>query len=131
MVFFFFQAEDGIRDTEVTGVQTCALPIFFLMKLSVVADFTLPMAQVITGSDQAGTYLLECQEYGGFICTFRRYREMRYQIYEPLRQYLEKQLKLKNTTKAVAVIYRRASLAYERAGDLIKAVEMAEKCGDG
>src|SRR6202521_5351003 len=25
--FFFFQAEDGIRDSEVTGVQTCALPI--------------------------------------------------------------------------------------------------------
>src|SRR3712207_9006255 len=27
-VFFFFQAEDGIRDIGVTGVQTCALPIF-------------------------------------------------------------------------------------------------------
>src|SRR5260370_30215707 len=27
-VFFFFQAEDGIRDSSVTGVQTCALPIF-------------------------------------------------------------------------------------------------------
>src|SRR3712207_8979931 len=27
MVFFFFQAEDGIRDIGVTGVQTCALPI--------------------------------------------------------------------------------------------------------
>src|SRR5437762_5575216 len=26
---FFFQAEDGIRDTSVTGVQTCALPILF------------------------------------------------------------------------------------------------------
>ena len=26
-MFFFFQAEDGIRDTHVTGVQTCALPI--------------------------------------------------------------------------------------------------------
>src|SRR2546425_5275823 len=26
--FFFFQAEDGIRDKLVTGVQTCALPIF-------------------------------------------------------------------------------------------------------
>src|SRR5438552_1752633 len=26
-VFFFFQAEDGIRDDLVTGVQTCALPI--------------------------------------------------------------------------------------------------------
>src|SRR5260370_25245935 len=28
--FFFFQAEDGIRDSSVTGVQTCALPISFL-----------------------------------------------------------------------------------------------------
>src|SRR5690606_39678053 len=27
-LFFFFQAEDGIRDFHVTGVQTCALPIF-------------------------------------------------------------------------------------------------------
>src|SRR2546422_8361702 len=26
--FFFFQAEDGIRDVAVTGVQTCALPIY-------------------------------------------------------------------------------------------------------
>src|SRR5207245_4042584 len=26
---FFFQAEDGIRDATVTGVQTCALPIYF------------------------------------------------------------------------------------------------------
>src|SRR3712207_8444101 len=29
--FFFFQAEDGIRDIGVTGVQTCALPIFDLV----------------------------------------------------------------------------------------------------
>src|SRR2546430_13407169 len=28
MIFFFFQAEDGIRDLTVTGVQTCALPIY-------------------------------------------------------------------------------------------------------
>src|SRR5207249_7657403 len=27
-IYFFFQAEDGIRDRNVTGVQTCALPIF-------------------------------------------------------------------------------------------------------
>src|SRR2546429_6715830 len=27
ILFFFFQAEDGIRDVAVTGVQTCALPI--------------------------------------------------------------------------------------------------------
>src|SRR5690625_6214001 len=28
LLFFFFQAEDGIRDGHVTGVQTCALPIY-------------------------------------------------------------------------------------------------------
>src|SRR6266700_4475403 len=28
ILFVFFQAEDGIRDFHVTGVQTCALPIF-------------------------------------------------------------------------------------------------------
>src|SRR5207249_6171430 len=28
--FFFFQAEDGIRDRNVTGVQTCALPISWI-----------------------------------------------------------------------------------------------------
>src|SRR2546427_7182927 len=31
-VFFFFQAEDGIRDLTVTGVQTCALPILPVSK---------------------------------------------------------------------------------------------------
>src|SRR5258708_27245380 len=31
-VFFFFQAEDGIRDDLVTGVQTCALPIYSLAR---------------------------------------------------------------------------------------------------
>src|SRR2546429_4618814 len=30
--FFFFQAEDGIRDVAVTGVQTCALPISALLQ---------------------------------------------------------------------------------------------------
>src|SRR5437763_2323677 len=33
-IFFFFQAEDGIRDTSVTGVQTCALPISALRTIS-------------------------------------------------------------------------------------------------
>src|SRR5207249_6526151 len=31
-LFFFFQAEDGIRDRNVTGVQTCALPIYTTTK---------------------------------------------------------------------------------------------------
>src|SRR5690606_39623102 len=30
---FFFQAEDGIRDFHVTGVQTCALPIYYFERI--------------------------------------------------------------------------------------------------
>src|SRR5688500_20316882 len=34
-MFFFFQAEDGIRDYKVTGVQTCALPIWLPLRPAV------------------------------------------------------------------------------------------------
>src|SRR5690606_40969539 len=44
-VFFFFQAEDGIRDFHVTGVQTCALPIF----AGVVAE-QAQLDQIVAGS---------------------------------------------------------------------------------
>src|SRR2546428_8424029 len=36
--FFFFQAEDGIRDLIVTGVQTCALPILRVAELRIAAE---------------------------------------------------------------------------------------------
>src|SRR5437868_9932228 len=36
-IFFFFQAEDGIRDRNVTGVQTCALPIYAFARGQTVA----------------------------------------------------------------------------------------------
>src|SRR2546430_11209693 len=43
LCFFFFQAEDGIRDLTVTGVQTCALPILLhvnlLLEVHTVAHF--------------------------------------------------------------------------------------------
>src|SRR2546430_11094594 len=39
-LFFFFQAEDGIRDLTVTGVQTCALPI---STESVIACISVPL----------------------------------------------------------------------------------------
>src|SRR5690625_3289488 len=43
LTFFFFQAEDGIRDGHVTGVQTCALPICFGVFLLRQFFQTLPM----------------------------------------------------------------------------------------
>src|SRR5256885_15105553 len=53
-LFFFFQAEDGIRDYKVTGVQTCALPISYweLTKPRIVLllDFTAVMAFLVATS---------------------------------------------------------------------------------
>src|SRR5258708_10577242 len=42
---FFFQAEDGIRDDLVTGVQTCALPISTCLLLTVLNNRLLPGSQ--------------------------------------------------------------------------------------
>src|SRR5260370_24369011 len=43
-LLFFFQAEDGIRYSSVTGVQTCALPIFLLAVSLIVDAFAQPDA---------------------------------------------------------------------------------------
>src|SRR5690606_26481505 len=45
--FFFFQAEDGIRDFHVTGVQTCALPI----SVKIYYSGTLDEIEAFEGSD--------------------------------------------------------------------------------
>src|SRR5205807_1744428 len=50
IVFFFFQAEDGIRDYKVTGVQTCALPI--LQRFQTIASrfpITAPYLKTLHG----------------------------------------------------------------------------------
>src|SRR5690348_15606109 len=57
--FFFFQAEDGIRDGRVTGVQTCALPIYNVgntisISTIVKVDTTAPSAPAITLGNATG-----------------------------------------------------------------------------
>src|SRR2546429_2297979 len=44
LLFFFFQAEDGIRDVAVTGVQTCALPICVMLRLDAGVEGIQPPA---------------------------------------------------------------------------------------
>src|SRR5256885_9231758 len=59
MFFFFFQAEDGIRDYKVTGVQTCALPI---------SAWRVP-ARAIAHNDSNGSSDIEIA--GSFAITLR------------------------------------------------------------
>src|SRR5256886_17700956 len=47
--FFFFQAEDGIRDLTVTGVQTCALPILQYAGLAALTGSQEPVARMVAG----------------------------------------------------------------------------------
>src|SRR5207244_8913917 len=53
-VFFFFQAEDGIRDDLVTGVQTCALPISIL-RTPLIARLLPTLLGAIFGRDRGGS----------------------------------------------------------------------------
>src|SRR5256885_6524861 len=69
LCFFFFQAEDGIRDYKVTGVQTCALPI----------SFQLDLQCGKLGEDGAAFEFLRClrQKVGRFLIAFPLDEKMR------------------------------------------------------
>src|SRR5688500_19163221 len=55
--YFFFQAEDGIRDYKVTGVQTCALPIFDILTPQAFEN-ALTMIMAVGGSTNAVLHLI-------------------------------------------------------------------------
>src|SRR2546430_9278594 len=54
--FFFFQAEDGIRDLTVTGVQTCALPIYF--------ELTIGRLQILADGDDVDVVFAQIAQRG-------------------------------------------------------------------
>src|SRR5437879_10142995 len=65
-ISFFFQAEDGIRDTSVTGVQTCALPI---SQLATLADAKVASC--------AGAFILLLQHLHPLVIAQKRSEERR------------------------------------------------------
>src|SRR2546430_5683164 len=67
--FFFFQAEDGIRDLTVTGVQTCALPI--LMALRVVVLPTPLRPRSVTTSPRRTSNCAPCRMWDSPYHAFR------------------------------------------------------------
>src|SRR5947207_6962567 len=69
LFFFFFQAEDGIRDHCVTGVQTCALPIC--------VSIYFPGANKNAKSDAANSWSLRAARYSPPSSSFWRSEERR------------------------------------------------------
>src|SRR5258708_24720396 len=65
-VVFFFQAEDGIRDDLVTGVQTCALPIFLLQFLYALQGSVARVESFVFATElRRVTEALRAREYAG------------------------------------------------------------------
>src|SRR5260370_25329986 len=69
-IFFFFQAEDGIRDSSVTGVQTCALPISLQSDQQLTRDeiYTLLQRARISVDGQRGYHILWRMGVDRIIC---------------------------------------------------------------
>src|SRR5260370_28278915 len=78
LVFFFFQAEDGIRDSSVTGVQTCALPIFAAAARALADSFDRKSDEFADVLKTGRTHLQDAvpmtlgQEFGGYAACVRR-----------------------------------------------------------
>src|SRR5215213_5840031 len=62
--FFFFQAEDGIRDWSVTGVQTCALPIWVRLGL-VLSEIGQRNEIKVTDEEVRRAIMQRAQQYPG------------------------------------------------------------------
>src|SRR5688500_20184844 len=80
MTVFFFQAEDGIRDYKVTGVQTCALPISCVAPSGSrdrvrggvqAARAPAGWPAVVAAAAEGGSRCLRCREIGRASCRER------------------------------------------------------------
>src|SRR6266511_4135780 len=98
-LFFFFQAEDGIRDFHVTGVQTCALPIS--IQVGDLADALLELAAT---------------DYAGLLHVAGAYRLSRHEFAELL---TGGQVRAASLADASEVRPRDCSLSIERAEALL------------
>src|SRR5207249_8374864 len=74
--FFFFQAEDGIRDRNVTGVQTCALPIYLPHEPPVVPGVEIHACLLASALNAAGRIRPKRLRVKSGRATLLRIREM-------------------------------------------------------
>src|SRR5260370_17590693 len=66
-MFFFFQAEDGIRDSSATGVQTCALPILIASLAAEIAAAKEAIKRLVLSLDEVKTRRLAPHLHGHII----------------------------------------------------------------
>src|SRR2546422_3751703 len=133
--FFFFQAEDGIRDVAVTGVQTCALPILEDVRTALAAANVDQAKGVLDGPRQSFTIgandqLTSSKQYNQVVIAYRNGAPVRLSDIATAVDSAEnvKQAAWMNTTPAVIMnIQRQPGANIISVADRIKALDC--NCG--
>lgn len=98
--------------------------IDFIMKVSIVQEFTLELATEISGSARARYYLEEAVSVGNFVTIEKEI----YRFEENVVQSMERRRYLKLTQEQIYELYYNAGLYYRKHGQVVQALEMFQKC---
>lgn len=98
--------------------------IDFIMKVSIVQEFTLELATEISGSARARYYLEEAMSIGNFVTI----EKDTYRLEESVVQSMERRRYLKMTQEQIYELYYNAGLYYRMHGQVMQALEMFQKC---
>lgn len=98
--------------------------IDFIMKVSIVQEFTLELATEISGSTRARYYLEEAMSIGNFVTI----EKDTYRLEESVVQSMERRRYLKMTQEQIYELYYNAGLYYRMHGQVMQALEMFQKC---
>lgn len=98
--------------------------INFIMKVSIVQEFTLELATEISGSARARYYLEEAMSIGNFVTI----EKDTYRLEESVVQSMERRRYLKMTQEQIYELYYNAGLYYRMHGQVMQALEMFQKC---
>lgn len=98
--------------------------IDFIMKVSIVQEFTLELATEISDSARARYYLEEAMSIGNFVTI----EKDTYRLEESVVQSMERRRYLKMTQEQIYELYYNAGLYYRMHGQVMQALEMFQKC---
>lgn len=102
----------------------------FLMSLSVVEQFDLQLAQIISKRQDAGTLIARAKEIGNFIIEHSDAEHIVYELREPIKNAMRRRLEKKYSNKFIQELYYNAGSCYEFQDDILAALELYEKCNN-
>ncbi len=100
----------------------------FLMDISIIEQFDLQMAQLITKKNDAGKIILLAQETGNFLIEHTKGDSVVYELRNPMKLCMRRWLRKRCTQTHIDGLYYSAGNSYEMQGRIPEALAMYEKC---